>query len=153
MPPVQPDRHRIALVGRPVVTLSFEQVRKVETLAALLFVQQIADYLGISRNTFRAICRRDAEVSARYKRGKVKAIAHVANSLLQKARAGDATCAIFYLKTQSGWRETIQFEELEVRETTGARERLAAFLDNKTRDVPLQPAALSPGDGRKTGVS
>jgi hypothetical protein len=93
-------------MARPAITLSPEQVREVETLAALLNQDQIADYFGIARNTFRAICEREPEVGERYKRGKAKAIAHVAHGLLQKARAGDTTSAIFYLKTQAGWRET-----------------------------------------------
>lgn len=95
-------------MGRPQIMLSPEQVQEVETLAALLNQDQIADYFGIARNTFRAICDRDAEVLARYKRGKAKAIAHVANGLLQKARAGCTTSSIFYLKTQAGWRETAE---------------------------------------------
>ena len=93
-------------MGRPPITLTPDQVREVETLAALLNQEQIADYFGIARNTFRAICERDEEVLVRYKRGKAKAIAHVANGLLQKARSGDTTSSIFYLKTQAGWRET-----------------------------------------------
>ena len=92
-------------MGRPPVTLTEAQVVEVETLAALLSLDQIADYLGVCRTTFRAIRERDEEVAARYKRGKAKAIAHVANGLLQKARAGDTTSSIFYLKTQGGWRE------------------------------------------------
>jgi hypothetical protein len=92
-------------MGRPPVQLSPSQVQEVETLAALLSQDQIADYFGIVRNTFRAICERDEEVVARYKKGKAKAIAHVANSLLQKARAGDTIAMLFYLKTQGGWRE------------------------------------------------
>ncbi|WP_254695301.1 hypothetical protein [Oceanicola sp. D3] len=95
-------------MGRPPITLSEAQTLEVETLAALLNQDQIADYFGICRNTFRAICERDAEVGARYKRGKAKAIAHVANGLLQKARSGDTTSSIFYLKTQAGWRETAE---------------------------------------------
>lgn len=93
-------------MARPPITLTEDQVREVETLAALLNQDQIADYFGIARNTFRAICERDEEVLARYKRGKAKAIAHVANGLLQRARAGDTVSSIFYLKTQAGWRET-----------------------------------------------
>lgn len=95
---------------RSSIVLSPEQVHEVETLAALLNQQQIADYFGIGRRTFQAILERDEEVAARYKRGKAKAIAHVANGLLQKARAGDTTSAIFYLKTQAGWRETSAIE-------------------------------------------
>jgi hypothetical protein len=97
-------------MARPTITVSPDEVREVETLAALLSQDQIADYFGICRNTFRAICERDPEVDERYKRGKAKAIAHVANGLLQKARAGDTASAIFYLKTQAGWRETAQVE-------------------------------------------
>jgi hypothetical protein len=93
-------------MARPQINLTDDQVGEVETLAALLNQDQIADYFGIARNTFRAICERDEEVLARYKRGKAKAIAHVANGLLQRARAGDTVSSIFYLKTQGGWRET-----------------------------------------------
>ena len=60
---------------RPMKELTAEQKIEVETLAALLSQDQIADYLGIVRNTFRAICERDPEVNERYKRGKAKAIA------------------------------------------------------------------------------
>jgi len=49
---------------------------------------------------------RQDEVSARYKKGRAKAIGSVSKSLLQKAIAGDNTAAIFYLKTQAGWKET-----------------------------------------------
>ena len=97
-------------MGRPQITVTLDQIREVETLAALLNQDQIADYFGIARNTFRAICDRDPEVLARYKRGKAKAIAHVANGLLQKARSGDTSSSIFYLKTQAGWRETTAIE-------------------------------------------
>jgi hypothetical protein len=62
------------------------------------------------RATFQAIMERDPDIAARYKRGKSKAIAHVAKGLLQKAREGDRTCSIFYLKTQAGWRETERHE-------------------------------------------
>ena len=107
---------------RPPITLTPEQSREVETLAALLSQDQIADYLGICRNTFRAICERDAEVGERYKKGKAKAIAHVANGLLQQARAGDRTSAIFYLKTQAGWREVNHFEHVSPDKSMGPRE-------------------------------
>ena len=132
-------------MGRPPVSLSEAQKAEIETLAALLSVQQIADYLGIARSTFFALLERDADIARRYRRGKAKAIAHVANGLLQRARAGDNTAALFYLKTQAGWRETIQVEEPPTVRTTGARERLAAFLNNKAQDVLLLPAAPPAG--------
>ncbi|MCL1630132.1 hypothetical protein M3N55_15515 [Roseibaca sp. V10] len=122
-------------MARPTIMLSPDQVREVETLAALLSQDQIADYFGICRNTFRAICARDREVDERCKRGKAKAIAHVANGLLQKARAGDTTSAIFFLKTQAGWRETSQVEHsgtntLHItREIISPAEQVRARLD------------------------
>ena len=109
---------------RAPIVLTEDQVREVETLAALLNQDQIADYFGICRTTFRAICERDPEVGERYKRGKAKAIAHVANGLLQKARAGDTTSAIFYLKTQAGWREVSRHEI-----AAGGQESLAGLLE------------------------
>ncbi len=67
------------------------------------------------------------------KRGKAKAIAHVANGLLQKARSGCTTSSIFYLKTQAGWRETERLEHVAA-ETAPAdprntAKRLQIFLE------------------------
>jgi DNA-binding XRE family transcriptional regulator len=132
-------------MGRPPIKLSEDQTREVETLAALLTQEQIADYLGIARNTFRAICDRDAKVSARYKRGKARAIAHVANGLLTKARAGDTTSAIFYLKTQAGWREKAEVEHTGTVETTGAAERLRLLIERKAAQYHGE-ALLAPDD-------
>ena len=69
---------------------------------------------------------RDPGISERYKRGKAKAIAHVARGLLQKARSGDTVSSIFFLKTQAGWRETAKVEHsggtsLEVRQLDATR--------------------------------
>lgn len=97
-------------MGRKPITLDEEQRAQVEALAACLSQDQIADYLGTSRPTFAAIMERDPDVSLRYKRGKAKAIQDVAEGLLMKARGGDTASAIFYLKTQAGWRETIRNE-------------------------------------------
>jgi hypothetical protein len=90
------------------------------------------------RPSLRAICERDPEVGERYKRGKAKAIAHVANGLLQKARAGCTTSSIFYLKTQAGWRETDRLEHTGpngspvttiVRQIVSPQEKLKALID------------------------
>jgi hypothetical protein len=92
--------------GRPRTELTPDQIREVETLAAVLNQQQMADYFGIPHRTFQAILERDDDVSASYKRGRAKAIGNVSNSLLKSAREGNTTAQIFYLKTQAGWRET-----------------------------------------------
>jgi len=53
---------------------------------------------------------RDEEVSAKYKKGKAKAVGFVAQNLIQKARSGDLGAQIFYLKTQAGLKETQRLE-------------------------------------------
>lgn len=98
--------------GRPAKTLTDAQREQVENLAAYLSQEQIADYFGIGKTTWFAMLQRDFDISERYKRGKAKAIGAVAQGLLQKARAGDTTSAIFYLKTQAGWRETQNLNHL-----------------------------------------
>lgn len=121
------------MTGRPAITLTEHQRAEVETLAAVLTAAQIADFLGIGRTTFFALIERDADLSERYKRGKARAIGAVAQSLVTKARAGNVTAMIFFLKTQGGWRETV---EVDTRTTlvdgTAKSEgytRLAAYLD------------------------
>jgi len=96
--------------GRPLIVLTDEQRSELETLAAVLNVEQIADYFGISRRVFYDIMERDEEVSAQYKKGKARAVGFVAQNLIQKARSGDLGAQIFYLKTQAGWKETQRLE-------------------------------------------
>jgi hypothetical protein len=92
--------------GRPPVVFTEEQVAQVEALAAVLSKGQMADYFGIGENTLRSVEERQPEVLEAYKRGRGKAIAGVAGNLISQARNGNTTAAIFYLKTQAGWRET-----------------------------------------------
>lgn len=93
-------------MGRTPKTLTESQLAEVETLAALLTSDQIADVFGMGRRTFYELMARDEEIAARYKRGKARAVGSVAQSLVSKAKAGNVTAMIFYLKTQGGWRET-----------------------------------------------
>lgn len=92
--------------GRPIIELTDEQVIQVKALAQYLSKEQIADYLGVARSTFDAILERDEQVFIHYKKGKASAIANVAKGLVKQAIDGNMTAAIFYLKTQAGWRET-----------------------------------------------
>ena len=96
------------MTGRPAIHLTDAQRAEVETLAAVLNAEQIADFLGIGRTTFFALMNRDPDLSERYKRGKARAVGAVAQSLVTKARAGNVTAMIFFLKTQGGWRETLE---------------------------------------------
>jgi hypothetical protein len=92
-------------MARQPMELSDTQKAEVETLAAVLTTEQIADYFGIGRRTFYSLMERDEEIAARYKKGRARAIGAVAQTLITKARAGDTIAMLFYLKTQGGWRE------------------------------------------------
>ena len=87
------------------MTLNEAQKAEVETLAAVLTSEQIADYFGIGRRTFYSLMERDEDIAARYKKGRARAIGAIAQTLITKARAGDTIAMLFYLKTQGGWRE------------------------------------------------
>lgn len=95
---------------RPKKELTDEQVDELETLAAVLNQEQIANYFGMSPNTLRARMQEDEAILAAYKRGKAKAIEEVGGHLLEQARDGNTTAIIFYLKTQAGWKETQKLE-------------------------------------------
>ena len=92
--------------GRPPVVLTDEQIIELQALSAVLNKNQLADYFGVSHVTLLAIEKRQPEVSLSYKRGKAKAIASIGNNLISQASSGNTAAAIFYLKTQAGWRET-----------------------------------------------
>lgn len=91
--------------GRPPKVLNDDQLREVETLAAVLNTDQIADYFGISRTTFYEMRKRDERLSEHYKKGQAKAIAGIGSNLISQAKSGNTAAAIFYLKTQAGWKE------------------------------------------------
>lgn len=97
--------------GQPPHVFTPEQVIEVGALAAVLSQEQIADYFGIARNTFTAICERQPEVLEQYKKGKARAIGTVAKGLVKQAMDGNTSAAMFYLKTQAGWKETNVQEE------------------------------------------
>ena len=92
--------------GRPLIVFDETQIAQVEALAAVLSKKQLADYMGISETTLREIEGRQSDVSDAYKRGKSKAISRMGQSLIMQAEDGNTAAAIFYLKTQAGWRET-----------------------------------------------
>ena len=94
--------------GRPMIVFDEAQIAQVEALAAVMSKRQICDYLGVGETTFREIEGRQPEVSDALKKGKAKAIGSVGQSLIQQARNGNISAAIFYLKTQAGWRESEQ---------------------------------------------
>ena len=104
------------------IVLTDEQRSELKTLGAVLNQQQLADYFGFTKETLSQIFKRDQEALLMYKKGKSRAIADIAGSLISKARDGDTASAIFYLKTQAGWREVSRDEvEQGNSEITGIR--------------------------------
>jgi DNA-binding CsgD family transcriptional regulator len=138
--------------GRPLTTLTDAQRAEVETLSAVLNAEQIADFLGIGRTTFFALLARDEDLSERYKRGKARAIGAVAQSLVTKARAGNVTAMIFFLKTQGGWRETVEVapakhdQMLDLSALTD--EQLEGLHEHAQRLLDAQTAVLEARKGK-----
>lgn len=91
--------------GRPLVLLTDEQIKKVESLAGRLNCVQIADYFGISHDTFTLIKRRQPEVLRAYKKGKSDLLEWATSKLVEKMAEGDAASIFFYIKTQGRWSE------------------------------------------------
>ena len=125
--------------GRPRKRLTKAQVEEVETLSAVLSVEQIGAYFGLGKTTFYEIMKRQPEVFERYQRGKARAVGSVAKNLIMQAREGNTTAAIFYLKTQAGWKETTRQEltgadggPIKTEETDGKADLLAR-LDSIAR--------------------
>lgn len=84
-----------------------EQLAKIKLYAGLGSTQeQVVAMLGISLPTF----KNNVGAKEAFELGKADTIAKVAGSLVKKALAGDTASAIFYLKTQAGWRETNRTE-------------------------------------------
>jgi len=122
------------------------QLAEVETLAAVLSSKQMADYFGIGRTTFYGILARDDEVAERYKRGRARAVGAVAQSLIAKARAGNVTAMIFFLKTQAGWREVDRHEHVTAPGITVVDSYSDAEL------VRIIDGAAGDGDDRSSGA-
>jgi len=119
-------------MGRPRKDLTDEQVEQVEKLAAVLSQDQIADFLGVSDRTLRRRIQDDENVKAAYEKGRAKAILGVATGLLQMARDGNVTAAIFYLKTQAGWKEPRQDREPGAMDATDAARMICSAVQEAT---------------------
>jgi DNA-binding XRE family transcriptional regulator len=75
----------------------------------------VAQILGIDEKTLRKHYRGELDLS------KAKANATIGGALFNKAKGGDTTAMIFWMKTQAGWREK---QELEVTGDIGRVERV-----------------------------
>lgn len=96
--------------GRPRRELTDDERAQVEALAQYVSQETIADYLGMTRKTFKAILDRDDDLSTRYKRARAATEVKITKSLIMDALAGSKADRMFWLKCQAGWRETTNVE-------------------------------------------
>ena len=79
-------------------------LEKIESYAALgLTREQVAHNLGFSFKTWTRY-NKNGSLEEAYTRGKSKGISVIANALYKKAREGNTTAQIFFLKC-NGWKE------------------------------------------------
>lgn len=102
---------QIKKIGRPQIVIDEDLCKKAETLAAQgLTMEQIANVLGMSETTLYDKKGKFSEFSQAIKRGKDKGIASITSALFTKARNGDNTAMIFYLKNRAGWKDKVETE-------------------------------------------
>lgn len=87
--------------GKPPFEPTETQRYSVGLMAAIGIPQTaISEALEISEPTLRKYFKQELQT------GRTRTITKVADSLVRQALAGNITAAIFYLKTQAGWKET-----------------------------------------------
>ena len=80
-------------------------IEKIKGLASRgLTKEQIALSLGFSSRTFLRRQQENKEIEQAYREGKAQGIGIIANALFEKAKKGDNTAMIFFLKC-NGWKE------------------------------------------------
>jgi hypothetical protein len=103
-----------------------EEIAKIKLYSGLGSTQeQVAVMVGKSVDT---LSRNDAARKA-LDEGKAETIAKVAGSLVRKALGGDTASAIFYLKTQAGWREKSDLNLMSEDGSMTPRDTSAAVLE------------------------
>ncbi len=107
------NKNAVKKIGRPEIKITEELCKKAEVYAAQgLTMPQIASVLGMSQTTLYDKKGKFTEFSEAIKRGKDKGIATITNALFNKARRGDNTSMIFYLKNQAGWQDRVEKETI-----------------------------------------
>jgi hypothetical protein len=113
------------MAGRPQFKPTETERNQVEAMSGYgVPIEQIAALIrdGIDAETLRKHFKRELTT------GKAKANAKIGQTLFQKATSGDTTAAIWWSKTQMGWRET-QMHLIEERKAAPIIMELAAPID------------------------
>jgi len=94
------------MIGRPPIKITDALCRKAQSFAAQgLTLEQIALVIGIHRDTLNEKKKEFSDFSDAIKKGQAQGVAVVTNKLFEKARDGDNTSMIFYLKNRAGWKD------------------------------------------------
>lgn len=94
-------------VGRPAAEFNPEHAKHVQTMSQYGVPQEdIAASIGIHVGTMMKLYRDE------FRRGKSIANSKIGQTLFEKAIAGDTVAAIFWAKTQMGWKETQKIEQV-----------------------------------------
>jgi len=103
--------------GRPRMELTDAQLEELKILSVTCTLEEIADYFGICRETFRQIKMRDEEVSSHYKKGLVNAKKMVGNKIFKRAvLSDDLTAQIYWMNHRGGWLKELKNEENEIKD-------------------------------------
>ena len=93
-------------MARPKIEITEQIIKQAESLSAQgLTMSQIANET--------TLYEKQAEYpkfSEAIKRGRDKGVATITNALFTKAKAGDNTAMIFYLKNRAGWKDRVETE-------------------------------------------
>ena len=91
----------------------------------------IADILGIDDKTLRKHYREELD------QAKAKANATIGGALFNKAKGGDTSAMIFWMKTQAGWKDTTavtianpEGETFKTEDTGAGAAKLLALIEN-----------------------
>ena len=142
-------KKKLKKVGRPAIIIDEEICKRAEAYAAQgLTMVQIANVLGIGETTLYEKQQEYSEFSEAIKRGKNKGIATITNALFTKAREGDNTAMIFYLKNQAGWQDRVE------KETIVEHKHILDLTRINTNDLnvierALESALIEPSESRK----
>lgn len=103
--------------------------RELVQLHAMVGTRQeaIASIIGIDPKTLRKYYRDELDQS------KAKANATIGGALFNKAKAGDTTAMIFWMKTQAGWKETSVNEHISPDGSMSPKDAGQAVLDALAR--------------------
>lgn len=109
--------------GPKPIPVTPQMIKQAESLAAQgLTMEQIASVLGMGCSTLYTKQSENQELQEAIKRGRHKGVATISNALFNKAKNGDNTAMIFYLKNRDpeNWRDRIEQvnkQEIEINYT------------------------------------